>query len=377
MKKNQIIIAVVLIAVFVGGIFYFKDKEQTKDDDVIRVGAIVFLTGESASLATPLQNGLLLAVKYINSNGGVDGKKVELIIEDSKSSAKGTVDAYKKLMSQNVSAIITTGDIEFRAINSSIEQNPIPIIATASTGGIENRSKWVFRYCYSEESQDRDLSEFLINDMKLRRLAVAYPNNLYGADILKYTKYFFEKLGGEVVAHQSFETSGSFNSRATALHLINSNPEVIYVRGIGSNFESIIRQLRENGYKGQITGDVTIGLPSTIENLNEIVEKVYYVASELDVNSTDELIQNYVQRYRTDYNSEPNFWDALGFDSFYFLAEALKRGSESKESLRESLLSMGKRKGLLGEHQFNESGDLEFKTSIFTIENGKPTIFKK
>lgn len=341
----------------------------SQKDDSIKVGAIVFLTGESSSLGVPLLNGLKYAEKYINNNGGINGRRIELIIEDSQSSAKGTLSAFNKLVMNNVTSIIVTGDNEFRAINELAKKNSIPIIATACTGGIEDRSKWVLRYCYSEQSQDRDIANFIYNDLKYRRMALIYPNSLYGQDIYKYTKKYFEELGGEIIAHQAF-LSNEGNQRNTALSILRESPEIICVRGIGTAFEAIIKSLRENGYKNELIGDITLGLPATIKNTQNYIGKIFYVAGELDLDSKDLFVQSYIQEYKNEYMQDPSFWDALGFDSLYYLCHALANvdNLKDKNQILDALYTLGPIKCLLGTHGFNQNGDLNFITSVFVMD---------
>jgi len=363
-KSNLLKLFSTIVLVFVIVMTGCKHKEE----DVIKIGAIVFLTGESSSLGEPLKNGLLLAVEQINNSGGIEGKKVKLILEDSKSTANGTINAYRKLVRDKVIAIISTGDIELRALNEIANQYHIPIIATAATGGLENWSEWIFRYCYSEQSQKEELIDFIINDLGTKNLVLVYPNSSYGLDIKNYTNLFTHKFGGNVLAAIPYEMN-SVDQRATALKAINENPEIIIIRGYGIGFESVLRSLSEQRYGGILAGDITIGIPSTIEKLHQAVNGSYFVASFLDNDSEDELIQDYINSYRNKFKLEPGFWDALSYDSFLLLRTAIEKAGTDNLRLKDTLYYLPPVNCLLGKHGFNESTDVNFELNIFQIVN--------
>lgn len=366
MKKYLFIVFAAMLAIGCGN----------REANVIKIGAIVFLTGESSSLGEPLKNGLLLAEQHINENGGIKGKNVKLIIEDSQSTPKGTINAFNKLISQGVIGIISTGDNEFRAINNLLDKKNIPVIATACTGGIDDRSPWLFRYCYSEQSQDKDLVEFIISTLGYNKLSLIYPNTLYGQDIKKYTSEYHIAFGGTIVSANAYQTE-SVNQRDLVLNALKNSPEVICVRGIGSAFETIIRNIRENNDKVQIIGDVTIGLPTTINNLGSILNGVYYVASELDTQSNRPIVQKYVSDYYDLHKVNPSFWDALGYDSLIFMATAINQTEEnSPQQIRETIKSLKDVDCLLGVNNFNDNGDLNFRTSVYKIDNNLSIIVK-
>lgn len=377
MKKSSWIVSIgVAIFLVVAMIVAFQRNLFPKNDSTIRVGVIIHMTGEAASLGVPLKNGFLLAETTVNSQGGVNGKRLQLIIEDSKNTVKGTVMAYNKLLSQNVSAIITTGDIEYRAINACLNNGGrIPVIGTACTGGIsENRSSLLYRYCYSEESQDIDLVKFVISGLGRKKMSILYPNNLYGQDIIKYTKRGFEELGGTIVGSYPYDES-STGQKDTVVKVLKDAPEVVCLRGIGIGFESIIKTLRELGFKGPIVGDITLGLPDTIRNNTTALEDCFYVAADVDRESTNEVIVDYLSKYKTRFNVEGSFWDALSYDSCMVVVEAIR---ESNGKPLQSVLDHLKPiQGVLGAFSFNKNREIDFRTSVYVIRNGNSVLFKK
>lgn len=97
MKKSSIIVIVLIVIISIGTIFYFKIR-NSDNVSTIKIGAVLPLTGDMSSYATSLKKGMDLAIEEINSNGGIDNKKLLVVYEDDKGEAKNAVSAYRKLV---------------------------------------------------------------------------------------------------------------------------------------------------------------------------------------------------------------------------------------------------------------------------------------
>lgn len=345
---------------------------QNKEKNVIKIGALLSLTGNNAAQGNLAKNGILLGVEKVNEQGGVDGKLIELIIEDTETSVKGTLNAFKKITSTNeIVAIITTGDTEFQAINSLAEQSQIPVIATICTGMLdEGRSSWLFRYCYNEVQEDECLMNFVKKDLEINNLALLYPNTLFGQDFYKYSKKYIEANNINIVANIAYDFN-STDQRSDAMKTVKANPDIICARGFGSALDALLRHISELGYKGRIIGDLSLVVPSTLNNTNGIMEGAYIVASDLDIASDSKIIKKYVKEYRNKFNLEPCFWDAIGYDSFIFICEAIKNAGVSTLEIKKALYQIEPKQLLLGNNKFENKNDVSFDMHIFQLNNNK------
>jgi branched-chain amino acid transport system substrate-binding protein len=365
MKKIWIGLIAVVMVLCLGMLF----SECTEKKETIKIGAILSLTGGNALQGNLGMNGILLAVDLINENGGIDGKKIELIIEDSQTTTKGTINALKKLQMNNIVALVSTGDIEFQAINVALTETDLPVMATTCSGMLdEGRNPLLFRYCFNEELQDSILMYYAVNTLNIKKIALSSPNNLYGKEINKYTKKHFMNFGGIFLSENDYNTN-STDQKLLSLKIIKESPEAICVRGFGSSFESILRAIKEQNYNGYILGDITLSLPTTINNTKGAVDNAFFVSVELNINSTNAFISNYVDKYRKKYKEEPCLWDALGFDSFNFIIEGIKLSKQKHLSIPEALYELDSVKLLLGNNKFNKNNDASFEMSIYKIEN--------
>ena len=343
-----------------------------KEDNVIKIGALLSLTGENAQQGILAKNGILLCVERINANGGVNGKKVDLIIEDTQTSTKGTLNAFKKIVAINsVEAIIVTGDTELQAVNTLADAYKIPIIATICTGMLdENRSKWLFRYCFTEEQEDDYMMNFVKNNLGLSNMALLYPNTLFGQNFYTYSKKYIDQYGINIVADVAYDFN-STDQKGNALKVVSSHPDIICARGFGSSLDALLRYSAELGYSGKIIGDLSITTPSTVNNTLGILEGAYIVASDLDLYSNDMNIISYIKEYRERYKIDPCFWDEIGYDSMLYLCYALHLGQQSQDGFIFAILNNMPEGLLLGNNKFVNSNDVTFDMHMFTMESGK------
>ena len=356
-------------------LFVIYQNYHQKSDEII-IGGAISLTGDNALQGKRGLNGMLLAIDMANEQGGINGKKIRLISEDTQTTAKGAINAYTKLTQMNkVDAVISTGDIEFQAINDITKKTKIITIATICSGMLEeNRSPYLFRYCFNEKIQDAILFNYVKKEMGANEISLVFPNNLWGKEIEKYYDLSAKQSDITIIQKETYDPA-SLDQKAVALKLKEKGSNLICARGFGSGFEAVLKHLSELDYKGTIVGDITIQLPGTINNTKGIVEGAYYVSVDLK-DSNDTFTNLYRDKYQEKYKEEPSVWDALGFDTCSYLIAALKYSDEKGVSLEESLKLIKDVKLLLGDNKFEDSNDVHFNMSIFKIVNGTKTFVK-
>ena len=379
MKKIHVILiaAIVLIA---GTLLVITRgcSSKSKDSEVVKIGALLSLTGDNAQQGNLAKNGILIAVEKINNEGGINGKKVELIIEDTYTDANRTNTALKKLATMDkVKGIVVTGDIELPAVNQEADKYGIPIMATICTGMLDNyRSKWVYRYCYNEEQEDDYLMQFVSNDLGIKTMALLYPNNTAGQAFYKYSKKYIDANNIQIVADIPYDAKSTNVQRDNAFKVMQSTPEIICARGFGSSLDALLRHIKELGYNGRVVGDLSLSVPSAVKNTNGILNGAYIVASDLDLKSANKEVSAYAQIYKTKFKTDPCFWDAIAYDSFLYLSYALKKSLESSVSFEEAIFSTKPENLLLGKNWFQSSNDVDFQMHMFEMNDGNLSRIK-
>src|SRR5574344_598527 len=306
--------------------------------NTIKIGGIFPLSGNVAVYGVECRNGVNLAIDEINAAGGVNGKKIELISEDDEGDAAKSVNAYKKLTTQDGCKLIigslTSGCTI--AITSLAQANGVVQLAPAATAvPVTDAGNYIFRACYTDPFQGKVGGKFSYETLGAKKAAILY--DIGNDDAVGLTDNFVEAFtaaGGQIVAKESYSTGDKdFNAVITKVQA--ANPDMIYLPDYYGTVALIAKQLRAQGLKQPIVGaDGWDGLTS---NAGDEVLNGFY-SNHYAADSTSLYVRNFVKAFSDKYGKEPNSFAALGYDSVYLLRDAIeKAGSEDVAAVRAAL----------------------------------------
>ncbi len=176
MKSIQCKSAVLLIiSIVVASFMVFSFGCAKKEEKEIKIGAILPLTGDAAQYGQSAKKGMELAVNEINERGGIDNKKIKLIIEDRQGQVKDGVAAFRKLITVEKVPIII-GELLSSitlAIAPLANENKVVILSPASTAPkITEAGDYIFRNVASDIVEGQIMAEYAFKKLKLNNLRV-------------------------------------------------------------------------------------------------------------------------------------------------------------------------------------------------------------
>lgn len=310
--------------------------------DEIVVGSNFELTGNVAQYGANANNGLKLAIKEINDAGGINGKKIKLVEADAKSEAAEAVNAATKLISDEKVVALIGPAVTANVIAESqvATDNKVAVIAPAATNPDVTVEKgtvkpFIFRACFIDPQQSEVMAQFARKDLSANK-AVLYLDSSsdYSKSLGKIFKEKFEADGGVVVMEEAFLAKDQ-DFKAALTKIQTANADVIFVPAYYEEVGKIIKQARELGITAAILG--TDGWDDS---------KVVDIAGKDALNNTyfcthyfegDAEVQGFINAYKGEYNAEPNVFAALGYDAGKMLINAIERGGEDSEKIRDSI----------------------------------------
>ena len=317
------------------------DAKPAAGDEIV-IGANFELTGNHAQYGANANNGLKLAIKEVNDAGGVNGKKIKIVEADAKSEAAESVNAATKLISDDKVIALIGPAVTANVIAESqvATDNKIPIIAPAATNPdvtVENGKvkPFVFRSCFIDPQQSEVMAQFAAKDLNAKT-AVLYLDSSsdYSKSLGKIFKERFEADGGKVVMEEAFLAKDQ-DFKAALTKIQTANADVIFVPAYYEEVGKIIKQARELGITAAILG--TDGWDD-----NKVVE----IAGKDALNNTffcthyfdgDAEVQGFIKAYKGEYNNEPNVFAALGYDAGKMLINAIERGGDDSQKIRDNI----------------------------------------
>jgi len=268
---NKTLIAVVVIILLIlGGWYVYQGQGGNAVDEQgpIKIGLSAPLTGQGASWGQNSLAGATLAVKEFNDQGGINGRQIELIAEDDKATPKDGVSVFTKFINiDKVAGIV--GPIASSAAGPALplaQAAKIPVIMIASAPQFTSLGEYMFRVYPSDSYQGNIGAEFMVNELKVKKVALMYTQNDYGQNLAKVFKEKFVSLGGEITFEGSYPDTTAPDFRTDIAKIKTSDSQAIYSVLYPANAVVSFRQLKEmkvnlpimgaDGYSGEeVTGN--------------------------------------------------------------------------------------------------------------------------
>jgi branched-chain amino acid transport system substrate-binding protein len=339
-----------------------------------KIGILFPMTGDAGQYGVDGKKAIDLAIEQINSNGGVNGKKIEVFFEDSKADPKVGVTAMEKLVSiDKVTAVV--GDIVSSvSIPAAViaEKNKVILIApTSSAPAITQAGRFIYRVWPSDLLEGSSAGNFA----KIKGYKKAYLlhlNNDYGIQIANIFTKSFETNNQKVVGNDAYDPKTK-DFKTLLLKVKNANPDVVYIAGYYEDTGEFLKQANQLGIKVQFIGATAIEDEKFIKIAGNSAEGIIYpLASGFDVTSQVAETKLFVDAFKKKYNYEPTWVESHCYDAFMLIVNAMeKTGKFDGESIRNYLDTMGEYKGVTGPIIFDSNGDVQ-KTVVFkTVRQGK------
>ncbi|MBI2212044.1 MAG: ABC transporter substrate-binding protein [Acidobacteria bacterium] len=340
----------------------------------IVIGHLASMTGGQATFGQQTDQGIRLALEEINAAGGVKGRMIRIITEDTQSKQEEAATAVSKLISRdNVTAIL--GEIASSnslAAGPIAQQNKIPMVSPGSTNpAVTEKGDYIFRICFIDPYQGEALAKYVANDMKLTRAAILRDvKSDYSMGLADFFKNTFTQLGGTIVADSSYAGGDSdFKSQLTTIK--SQKPELIFVPGYYTEIGQIAVQARDLGITVPLVGGDGWESPKLIEIGGKALEGCFY-SNHYHVDDPSPAVHQFVASYEKKYGAKPDAMAALGYDSMKFLAAAMERAANLEgPTLRDEIAKTADFQGVTGTITLGpDRNPLNKKLVVLEIKDG-------
>jgi len=307
-----------------------------QQEETIKIGAALCLTGIQAPLDEPALKGAQLAVDEINKKGGVLGKQLELINLDGKSDPVTVGNAAVQLIEQGAKAIITPSDFDFGGPASREAQK-------AGMVGISPAASSPF--FGSEALGDKQFTMSMWNTT-MGAAAAQYAREqgwdtvyVVTDDFIQYTKdlglYFvehFQTLGGTVVFEEKYtQGAADFSAQLARIKALPEMPDFFYISSYMPDLGLIIRTMREAGITQPILGGDSYDDPGLFQALGpEYGSDIVFATHTWVSPDTSPQMAEFLKAYEAKFGGPPEaMWAATGWDVVQILAGAMEKAGST------------------------------------------------
>jgi branched-chain amino acid transport system substrate-binding protein len=346
----------------------------------LKIGEVDPLTGGISQFGIGCHQGISLAFEELNAEGGILGKKIELITEDDQSKPGQSATVVRKLITQD-KVVAILGDATSSATLESApiaQSDKVPMITPSATNPrITQVGDFIFRVCFLDEFQGRVIARFARNSLHAQNVAILTDTKQdYSVDLTKFFKDEFEKSGGAIVVEQSYATGDTdFRAQLTAIRA--AKPDVIFVPGYYQEVGLIARQGRQIGLKMPFIGCDGWANQALLDVGGKALDGCFFT-NHFSPEDQEPTVRKFVDSYRKKYGSIPDTFAALGYDAARLLAQAIRTaGTEEPIAIRDTLAKTADFQGVTGRISFDANRNASKPGLVVTIKGGHFEIAEK
>ena len=327
---SGIVIGVLIVIGVIAAFFVLRPEQK----ESIKVGAALPLSGPLSFTGQAVRDGLLLAVGKINSRGGVNGRKLKLIIADSKTNPQEGQKAFKEIEKAHAPLLyLSVSSSVSMALAPLAEENRVVVAGFAVTAQeFTAQNKWVFRYWPPAKAEIEPIL-FILQELDIKSLGILYLDDGFGRSVNALLKKSFERTGG-VARSEPFSPKGADLKQETEkLH----DTEGIYIVGFPVHTMNAIKIIRGTGFGGFVLATQVAATPEII-SLPEA--SGVYVAAPIIYNPNYLFAKEAKDNYEARYTRPFDQFAAIGYDFVKLLASLLEDQTITRKNVK-SLLEGG------------------------------------
>jgi branched-chain amino acid transport system substrate-binding protein len=295
----------------------------------LKVAILAPLSGDVATFGASTRDGALLAIEEWNAKGGVLGRKIEAVVEDSQCEAEPAASAANKVISQDqvkfiIGEVCSKASIpvsEIATANKVVQISPTSTNPKVTVDEAGNAKPTVFRACFIDPFQGTVGAKFALDELGAKTAAVLLDQgNDYVRGLAEFFRDAFEKGGGKVVVWETY-TAGDTDFTAILTKVKDANPDVLYLPDYYSTVNVIAAQANQMGIKAVKMGGDGWDSPQ----LDKAATAGGYFTNHYSSEDTRPVVQEFVKKYQAKYGSVPDALAALAYDAANILFMAIQQ----------------------------------------------------
>jgi branched-chain amino acid transport system substrate-binding protein len=358
----------------------------------IKIGVAEALTGNAAQYGVPIRKGFELALNEINGRGGINGQKIELIVEDEQGKKEEAINVFKKLIFQDKVLMLFGPTLS----NSAQASDPVAqgakvvVFGTSNTAdGITSIGNYVFRNSVTEADILPVTLKVAVQKTGLKKVAVLYGNDdIFTKSGYDNFKKALETLKIPVTTTESF-AKGDVDFKPQLTKIKSSNADAIVMSALVAEGAPAMVQARQLGIALPFIGGNGMNSPKVFDLAKDNSDNLWVGSPWSSENPAVEN-KRFIAAYQKAQNALPDQFAAQAYDAMYVVAQALKQVKitgklqADRTALRNALPAV-QITGATGPFKFRQVSDKDGKpagydavqTAIVMMTKGNQYVIQK
>ncbi len=371
MKKTLIIAILSVLVLASAGVIW-------AGPDTVKIGLSAPITGNYAEYGENFVVATQMAADKINATGGVKGKKIDIVVMDSKGDPKEAA-LIAQNFSQNQDIVAEIGDFSSTSCLAAApiyERNGlVQLSPTASHPDFTKSGQYMFGIVGTQDAEGPFNVKYIAqNYLKLKSVAVIYINNDWGLVTKDRFVQAAKQYKLKVTMEQPFfETEKDYNATLTKLR--ESNPQGIFIAAMYNEASLICRQIKKMGWNIKMLAPSSVFSDKLLELGGDAVEGLA-TNTFFALNDPDPNVQGFITEFRKRAKRDPNLHAACAYDSMMILANAIKKAGFDRKAIRDTLAKTKGYQGVTGTLTFTATRDIFRKYKVMVVEKGQWVVKK-
>jgi branched-chain amino acid transport system substrate-binding protein len=347
----------------------------------VTIYGLVELSGAGATSGTNFDNGIKLAVKEINAAGGILGRKIDYISNDTQSNPGIAKSLAQKAVDQN--AYVVMGPVFSGSIMVSMAETRRAEV-TNFTGGeaasiTQQGNPYIFRTSFTQASAMPKVARYISDKTQIKKLAVIFVNNDFGKGGLDMIKKALDGTNVKIVSEISTD-SGQVDFSSAVIKVKQSDADGLFMYTNEEESARALRELRKQGYAKPVIGETTLTSQKVIELAGDSANgAIAHVG--LTADAPQALIKKFSEAYLREFKFKTDHNGLKGYSGMYMVkAMTEKIGKFDSKALAAALkgahLSVKDYPGILMDVSFDQNGDLDRESFMTRVDGGKQVVFE-
>lgn len=347
--------------------------DATVSSGPLVLGAIYNLTGGQSSLDIPSSKGAQLAIDQINSNGGIDGRTIQLIQKDGQTRLDVLKTTVMDVLNEHPTVIAFLGlsdtDQVLSAATAAAGSGRVFLTSGATSPQLPGQvPDYLYLACFGDNVQAAAAAEWAYNERGFRTVSVVYDSvDTYTRLLQGYFISRFEEMGGQVKSGKGYIEGNP----APAIQGIQP-ADFIFFSALPQDAPMGVQLIRQAGFTVPIIGGDAYDEPAAWADLPDIEEVFFTTHAYLGADNPSSKVQAFREAYIQVNKEEPSAFAALGYDAARLLAEALEKAeSADPEAVRQALASIRDFDGITGSITYGPDSRIPQKgVTIMEVRDG-------
>ncbi|WPO41696.1 ABC transporter substrate-binding protein [Tardiphaga sp. 42S5] len=352
----------------------------------IKIGSSLGLTGYGSATDGHWRDGMQIAIEAVNAQGGVLGKKLELVIEDNKSTPQQAVVVYRKMMTDDKVTAFDSGCISAGnfAAASFVSRAKLPMFLCSILPRQPDEQKWAFQFLPPPKFEVDARYQYLKDKTDIRKVGILSDPSPYSLLMRGLAEKGAEEFGLTVVANESYQQDDAdFSVQIGRINAAGAG--AIIMLGQGNAVVTVVNNIRSLG----LTKMLMLGSINELDILlsaGKVLGDQYLVPSPLIQVAADDIkvitdpaaraaAEPFVKAMKAKFGKSDNAQASRAWDSIMMMAAAMKKANSTDgTAVRDAFEKLGHYDGAGASYDFSAENHIGIIKNPYVIASVKDGV---